>query len=66
MHDVSQWTPADLSVLTGPDWTLVTVGTASRVLSLGRSKVFELLHSGEIRSMKIGASRRISIGAIFP
>ncbi|OFE08257.1 ethanolamine utilization protein EutA [Rhodococcus sp. 1139] len=33
-------------------------------LSIGRSKVFELLESGELRSVKIGKSRRVSESAL--
>lgn len=38
---------------------LVPVEEAAAILSLGRSKVFELLAAGEIESLKIGRRRLI-------
>ncbi|WP_072689369.1 helix-turn-helix domain-containing protein [Rhodococcus marinonascens] len=43
---------------------LLTIPQTMEALSLGRSKVFELIESGEIRSVKIGRSRRIPMSAI--
>jgi excisionase family DNA binding protein len=37
---------------------------AARVLNLSRSKVFDLIRSGELRSVKSGGSRRISAMAL--
>lgn len=37
---------------------------AARVLNLSRSKVYELIRSKELRSVKSGGSRRISANAI--
>jgi excisionase family DNA binding protein len=37
---------------------------AARVLNVSRSKVFELIRRGELRSVKSGGSRRISATAI--
>lgn len=39
---------------------LLTAEDAARVLRVGRSKVYELMRSGALRSVKIGGSRRIS------
>jgi len=33
---------------------------AAAALSIGRSKVFELLHEGQLESVQIGRSRRIT------
>ena len=43
---------------------LLTLDESSGVLGLGRSTVCELVASGELRSVKIGRARRISVGAI--
>lgn len=37
---------------------------AARVLNISRSKVFELIRSGELRSVKSGGCRRISAIAL--
>ena len=37
---------------------------AAEVLSIGRSKVYELMGSGELVSVRIGASRRIPVDAL--
>jgi excisionase family DNA binding protein len=36
----------------------------ARVLNIGRSKVFDLIRSGELRSVKAGGSRRVSATAV--
>lgn len=38
---------------------LLTVEDVAKVLRLGRSKVYELLSRGELRSVTIGSSRRV-------
>jgi excisionase family DNA binding protein len=38
---------------------LLKVEEVVRILSLGRSQVYKLITSGELRSIKIGRSRRI-------
>jgi len=38
---------------------LVPVEEAAAILSLGRSKVFELLAAGEIESLKVGRRRLV-------
>jgi excisionase family DNA binding protein len=37
---------------------------AAAYLSLGRSKIYELMRLGELRSVKIGGSRRIPCAAL--
>ncbi|MFO7284087.1 MAG: excisionase family DNA-binding protein [Thermobifida fusca] len=41
-----------------PPRILLTVPEAARVLAISRSKLYELLVSGEVRSLRIGGSRR--------
>gem|GEM_PF-3548004 len=43
---------------------LLTVPQAAKALSLGTSTVHELLRSGKLASVKIGAARRIPVEAI--
>lgn len=38
--------------------------TVAKRLDVGRSKVYDLIHSGELRSVKIGGSRRIPETAV--
>ena len=45
--------------LLGKDLRLFTVFEVSQFLGIGRSKVYELLYKGELKSVKIGGSRRI-------
>jgi excisionase family DNA binding protein len=39
---------------------LLTAEEAARALRVGRSKIYELMRSGALRSVKIGGSRRVS------
>jgi excisionase family DNA binding protein len=41
------------------DLQLFTVAEVSHLLGIGRSKVYELLYKDELKSVKIGGSRRI-------
>ena len=43
---------------------LLTVEDAAHALALGRTKVYELVESGALRSVKIGRSRRIPAQAL--
>lgn len=43
---------------------LVTPEEAARRLGVGRSKVYDLMRAGDLRSLKIGGSRRISTAAL--
>jgi len=43
---------------------LLTAEEAAEVLSLGRTKVYELLAKGELRSVRIGGCRRIPDAAL--
>jgi excisionase family DNA binding protein len=43
---------------------LLTVPEAARALSISRSKLYELLASGAIRSVRIDGSRRIPLDAL--
>ena len=43
---------------------LVTPEEAATMLSIGRSKIYDLIRAREIRSVRIGGSRRISVSAL--
>lgn len=43
---------------------LLTAEEVAGALRVGRSKVYELMRSGALRSVKIGGSRRISATAL--
>ena len=42
----------------------LTVAEVAEALGVGRSKVFELVISGEIESVKIGRLRRVPVAAV--
>lgn len=43
---------------------LVRVEEAARLLSLGRSTIYEMMDSGELPSVKCGTARRIPLAAL--
>jgi excisionase family DNA binding protein len=43
---------------------LLTPEQAARVLAIGRSKVYDLLRSEDLSSIRIGGSRRIPVSAL--
>lgn len=47
-----------------PDKVLLTPEEAGRALSLGRTKVYQLISSGALRSIRVGKSRRIPRAAL--
>lgn len=58
-------TSREQSVVHGaPDRLLVTVEEAAHCLSIGRPKMWQLVMTGAILSVKIGASRRIPTAAL--
>jgi excisionase family DNA binding protein len=46
------------------DDLLLTPEEAGRALRVGRNKVYELIASGELRSVKLGRCRRIPVDAL--
>lgn len=46
------------------DKLLFTPEEAAERLSIGRSRIFELISSGRLRSVRIGVSRRIPAAAL--
>jgi len=46
------------------DKLLYRVEEAADVLGIGRTRVFHLIRTGALRSVKIGASRRVPAAAI--
>ncbi len=47
------------------DKLLLTAEEAARTLGIGRTKVYELISTGEIASVKIGAARRVPAEALL-
>jgi len=43
---------------------LVRPEDAARVLGIGRTKVYELMRSGALRSVRVGGLRRIPVAAL--
>lgn len=43
---------------------LLTAEEAAKLLHIGRCKVYDLIRNNELRSIKIGASRRIPRSAV--
>ena len=43
---------------------VVTVPDAASMLSIGRSRIYELIASGDLASVKIGTSRRVTINSV--
>ncbi|PWW62131.1 excisionase family DNA binding protein [Actinokineospora spheciospongiae] len=46
------------------DRKLYRVEEVARIMQIGRSKVFDLMRTGELASVKIGGSRRVPARAI--
>lgn len=46
------------------DKLLLTPEEAAKALSVGRSKVYELISAGSLGSVRIGGSRRIPVDAL--
>lgn len=46
------------------DKLLLTTTEAAMVLGIGRSKVYELLQSGQLASVRIGTCRRVPASAV--
>ncbi len=46
------------------DPVLVTIKETERRASLGRTKIYELIADGTLRSVKIGRSRRVLMASI--
>jgi len=46
------------------DKLLLTPEEAAEVLSLGRTKVYELIGEGTLRSVRIGKCRRVPVSAL--
>lgn len=43
---------------------LLTIDEAAELVGLGRSKLYELVRTGQIDSVKIGRARRVHIAAV--
>ena len=52
------------NILNADDRLAVSVSEAGRLLSIGRTHLYELLDDGRLKSVKIGRSRRILVNSI--
>jgi excisionase family DNA binding protein len=52
------------NVASPPVTLMLTPEEAALALRVGRSKVYDLMRAGVLRSVKIGGSRRISVRAL--
>jgi excisionase family DNA binding protein len=43
---------------------LLTTAEVAKILSVGRNRVYELMYSGQLASVKLGGSRRIPLSAV--
>ena len=43
---------------------LVSINEATKVLSLGRTSVYELIHTGELETRKMGRRRLVTVASI--
>lgn len=43
---------------------LLTAEEVAEVLNIGRTRVFELIYSGQLRSIKIGRLRRVPVDVV--
>jgi excisionase family DNA binding protein len=55
--------PVSESLITD-DQLLVTPEEAARRLSVGRTTIYELMSSGELRSVNIGRCRRVPVSSL--
>ncbi len=44
---------------------LLTPENAAEILSVGRTKVYQLMATGELRSVRIGKCRRVPMAAVL-
>ena len=43
---------------------LLTIAEVQAILSIGRTRVFQLIGSGELKSVQVGSLRRIPVSAL--
>lgn len=55
----------DTKTAAGPPMLLLTPEQAAHALRLGRSRIYELMRDRQIRSVKIGRSRRIPYSGLL-
>jgi excisionase family DNA binding protein len=53
-----------MTTATTPQRLLYTPDTAGAILDVGRTTIYALIASGELKSVKIGRSRRIPASAL--
>ena len=63
-HDEFETKPPDDDVLRSRIQLLLTPEQAATSLAIGRTTVYELMRSGALESVRIGASRRVPVIAL--
>ncbi|MGL5857276.1 MAG: helix-turn-helix domain-containing protein [Angustibacter sp.] len=63
-HETSPVAPVSTPIRGGLDPLLLTPEEVAEVLRVGRSKVYDLMRTLQLRSVKIGGSRRIPAAAL--
>jgi excisionase family DNA binding protein len=53
-----------MTTATTPQRLLYTTDNAGAILGVGRTTIYQLIQSGELKSVKIGRSRRIPAAAL--
>lgn len=64
MHEANQTIHQQQPAAAKLEPLLVRVEEAARLLSLGRSTIYEMMDSGELPSVRCGAARRIPIAVL--
>jgi excisionase family DNA binding protein len=64
MSSAVRQTTKELDVTLATERLLLRPEEVAGILGVGRTKVFELIRTGELRSIKLGRSRRVSTEAV--
>lgn len=54
-----------MTALPPPDPICVRVNDAARMIGVGRTKLYELIAAGEVETVKLGKSTRITTASLY-